>query len=134
VSVDLATIIGPTVGVVTPLRPYGIASSEPGTNKPVKVRFWPWLEPFSARTSLKPLRLYLNEGAIRDAEIRVVAVDHAAEGHGSGPPHAPLARNLLENRKVNRIANKHQMLTYSLTKGGCLDQIYITIVKFEPGN
>jgi len=31
---------------------------EPEHKKPVKARFWPWLEPFSVRKSLKPCKLF----------------------------------------------------------------------------
>ena len=31
-----------------------------GTNKPVTASFWPWLEPFSARKSLKSIKWFVN--------------------------------------------------------------------------
>jgi len=54
-------------GLCTRLRlppPLEPLSRKLGTNKPVKARFWPWLEPFSVRKSLKPIEVVHSPPAI----------------------------------------------------------------------
>ena len=53
----------PVNGASLPADPRLPLSSEPGSNEPVKAILWPWLEPFSVRTSFNPIKLFLSLSA-----------------------------------------------------------------------
>ena len=72
--------------------------SEFGTHKTVKARFWPWIEPFSARKSLQPFWLFSSRSTAalcifeqQSVDVYVVGYDHVIISMKKDPlPSLPL--------------------------------------------